>query len=328
MTGRFRVFTPPIDGVAGAPGRRRRASCMDPSGEVDVEDIEAVKAAICSTLDRVYGPEYDAALLREAVDALGEAYRGEAFGFLRSDTPYHDLRHVLETGLTMARLIVAQAGVTAPAAAGGLDGGTAVLGVLLALFHDIGLLRRADEAHLSGASFTPIHEERGVEFLRDYLARAGLAALADKSELIMPTKLTFNIPADWSAQDRLLASLVASADLISQMADRCYLEKCWHFLFNEFSTFGVAGTPDSPYPDRETLMIKSPLFFANVVTPRLDREFGGVCRLLDRYYSGADPYQNCIQANVGYLEELLSANDFSRLRRRPTPFVGEPTRLM
>jgi HD superfamily phosphodiesterase len=296
---------------------------MDPSGEVDLEDLEAVKAAICSTLDRVYGLDYDAALLREAVDALGDAYRGEAFGFLRSDTPYHDLRHVLETGLTMARLIEAQASVKAPAAAGGLDSGMALLGVLLALFHDIGLLRRADEAHLAGATLTPIHEERGVEFLQNYLARTELAALAEKSELIMPTKLTYSIPVGWSAQDRLLASLVASADLISQMADRCYLEKCWHFLFNEFCTFGVAGTPDSPYPDRETLMIKSPRFFADVVTPRLDQEFGGVRRLLDTYYSGADPYQKCIQANVGYLENLLSVNDFSRLRRRPTPFVGD-----
>lgn len=299
-------------------------SRFDPTGEVDLENPVAVEMATKSILDRLYGERYDSALLKQGFEVLVQAYRGRYPGLLRCDTLYHDLRHALETGLTMARLLDAHAKSLTSGSVDNIDGRHALLGVLLALFHDVGLLRRETEAQSWGAVFTPIHEERGVEFMRRHLSETTLASLAEKAGLIMATKLIFKIPDTWSPPDRRLASMVASADLLSQLADCCYLEKCWNFLFLEFTAFGLAGTPDSTYPDRETLMIKTCEFYSALVLPRLEQELCGVYRLMDAYYSGSDPYQKSIRRNLGYLDAILTLQDFSRLRRRPRPYVGEP----
>lgn len=300
-----------------------RLAQRDPSGEVDLEDPAAVEAAIGAVLGQRYGTAWRADLLAAAIGDAVAAYRGDYPGLLRCDTLYHDLRHALETGLTAARLIDGHARALPPGSAVAIDADHALLTVLLAIFHDVGMLRRTDEAELFGATLTPIHEERGVEFMQRYLAATPLAPLAGKAYLIMPTKLVFHIPADWPADDRLLGSIIASSDLLSQTADRCYLEKCRDFLFIEFSAIGLAGGPDTPYPDRETLLAKTPGFYSGLIRQRLDEEFGGVHRLMREHFGGANPYEAAIQRNLSYLNDILAEGDFARLRRRPRVFVDE-----
>lgn len=294
---------------------------FDPTGEVNVEDPAAVEAATGAILRRLYGDAHDGALLARAVRDLVAAYRGEYPGLLRSDTLYHDLRHAMETGLTAARLLDGHARSPQTPAAARIDADHALLGVLLALYHDIGLLRRDDEAQLWGPSLIPVHEERGVAFMRDWLGTTRLAPLAEGAALIMATKLTFRLPADWPAADRRLAGLIATADLLSQFADRCYLEKCRDFLFEEFSAFGLAGRTDSPYPDRETLLAKTPDFFAGTFRQRLDEEFGGAYRLMEVHMNDGNPWQDAIERNLSFLADVLAAREFSRLRRRPRTFI-------
>lgn len=293
----------------------------DPTGEVNLQDPPAVAAVIGAILLRLYGPGFDALLLARAMADLIAAYRGGYPGLLRCDTLYHDLRHALETGLATARLIDghARAPQTAPAERIGAD--DAMLCVLLGLYHDIGLLRRDGEAHLWGPVLIPVHEERGVEFMRGWLAGTRLAPLAERARLIMPTKLIFRMPADWPVADRLQASLIATADLLSQFADRCYLEKCRDFLFEEFRAFGLAGKADSPYPDRETLLRKTPEFFANTFRDRLENEFGGAYRLLEAHTGNGNPWQEAIDRNLSFLGEVVAAQEFSLLRRRPKTFI-------
>ena len=299
-----------------------RWSQMDPTGEVYLADPGMVEGAIKSILDQVYGESYDSALLASAVEDLVQAYRGDYPGLLRCDTLYHDLRHALETGLTTARLLDGYAKSLPPGHEGEyIDGDHALLTVLLALFHDIGLQRRDTELNLWGPVLIPVHEERGVEFMQKYLSTTSLARLAEKSILIMSTKLIFKMPDTWSRFDRKLASIVASADLISQMADRCYLEKCRDFLFVEFSALGIAGKADSPYPDRETLLAKTPDFFAGIIHQRLEEEFEGVHRLIEAHTGGSNPWDESIKRNLGFLKETLSSKDFSRLQRHPAIFI-------
>ncbi len=311
--------TAPFD-VAGAAAGYVRDE-YDPTGEVNLQDPAAVAAAIGRILRGLYGRDYDAPLLMRAIADLVDAYRGSYPGLLRCDTLYHDLRHALETGLTTARLIDGHTHSpdTAPAERIGAD--EALLCVLLGLYHDIGLLRRRHEAHLWGPVLIPVHEERGVEFMQGWLAATRLAPLADKAKLIMPTKLVFRMPADWPDSERLQASLIATADLLSQFADRCYLEKCRDFLFEEFRAFGLAGTADSPYPDRETLLRKTPDFFAATFRDRLENEFGGAYRLMEAHTANGNPWQEAIDRNLSFLGDVLAARAFSRLRRRPQTFV-------
>ena len=299
-----------------------RWSLMDPTDEVYLADPSMVEQAIKVILDSLYGKNYDSALLTTAIEDLVQAYRGNYPGLLRCDTLYHDLRHALETGLTTARLLDGHAKSLAPYHAGKyIDGEHALLAVLLALFHDIGLQRRESEAHLWGPMLIPVHEERGVEFMQRYLSQTTLAPFAEKSILIMPTKLIFKIPDTWNAFDRRLASIVASADLLSQLADRCYLEKCRDFLFVEFSAFGLAGKIDSPYPDRETLLTKTPEFFAGIIQQRLEEEFQGVHRLIEAHTGGKNPWTESINRNMTFLNDILSSKDFSRLHRHPQTVI-------
>lgn len=293
----------------------------DPTGTVDLEDPAAVERTIAAILGGRYGDAWRGDVLAAAFRTVVACYRGEYPGLLRCDTLYHDLRHALETGLTTARLLDGHARSLPPESTERIDADPALLAVLLAMFHDVGLLRREHEAHLWGAVLTPVHEERGVEFMQAYLAQTPLAALAAKAELIMATKLVFRIPAAWPAPDRLLASLVASADLLSQVADRCYLEKCRDFLFLEFEAIGLAGTADSPYPDRETLLAKTPGFYSGLIRQRLDEEYAGAHRLMWLHFDGANPYDAAIQRNLDYLAGMIADGEFGRLRRRPRTFI-------
>lgn len=297
-------------------------SQMDPTGEVYLTDPDMVGKAISSILDSLYGENYDAALLASAIEDLVDAYRGDYPGLLRCDTLYHDLRHALETGLTTARLLDGHAKSLAPGHENEhIDGDHALLAVLLALFHDIGLQRRDSELHLWGPVLIPVHEERGAEFMQQYLSATTLARFADKSILIMATKLIFRMPDTWSAYDRKLAGIVASADLISQLADRCYLEKCRDFLFVEFSALGITGRADSPYPDRETLLAKTPDFFTGVIHQRLEEEFQGVHRLIEAHTGGANPWEDAIKRNLSFLDKILTTRNFSQLQRHPAVFI-------
>jgi len=299
-----------------------RQSRLDPAGEVDLEDSSAVETAVGAILDRQYAGRYDVTLFRSAMADVSRAYRGEYPGLLRCDALYHDLRHSLETALTMARLLDGYALSHPPSGAAGIDADHALFGVLLALFHDIGLLRRYSEADLWGPALTPIHEERGVEFMHAYLPGTTLGALAGESKLIMATKLVYKMPDSWTAAERMLASLVATADLVSQLSDRCYLEKCRDFLFLEFSAFGLAGRPDSPYPNSRTLLEKTPAFVEDFLQKRLCEELQGVRRYLRVHMRGADPWDEAMQRNVSFLKTLLENKDLDRLRRNPTSYIG------
>jgi hypothetical protein len=223
----------------------------------------------------------------------------------------------------MARLIDGQARTEKDDKAS-INGEQALLGVLLALYHDIGLLRRDNEGEIWGASLTPIHEERGVEFMQGYLADTSLAPHLALAEAIMPTKLIFKIPPEWSPTLRCMGSMVATADLVSQMSDRCYIEKCRDFLFKEFGAIGLSGTFSSAYPTKEDLLAKTPGFYTNFISKRLDDDFGNVRRFLGVHFNGVNPYDEAILRNLDYLAGVLSTNDFARLRREPKVFVPAP----
>jgi hypothetical protein len=290
---------------------------FDPTRTVDLKDPDAVLTAIDALLSRRFGQDYGRPLLERAINDVAQAFRGDYPGLLRCDTLYHDLRHALDSGLAMARLLDGQTLSTAPESPEHIDREHALLGVVLALFHDIGLLRRTDEAHMQGAQLTPIHEARGVEFMRDYLGRTVLAHLAEKSELIMVTRLVWHMPADLVPLDRAISCLLGTADIMSQLADRCYLEKCRDFLFVEFSAIGLAGAPGLPYPDPETLLKNTPGFYSGLLRDRIHNEYTDADRYMKVHFGGECPYEASIKRNLSFLEELLATEQLPRLQRVP-----------
>ena len=81
------------------------------------------------------------------------------------------------------------------------------------------------------------------------------------------------------ARDRKCGHLLGTADLIAQMADRCYLEKCRDRLYPEFVLGGVAAAPRSDgtmqvrYSSGLDLLRQTPGFVRDTRKQRLDGEF-------------------------------------------------------
>jgi hypothetical protein len=288
----------------------------DPTGTVDLSRPGEVRMRIEDILSRAW-PDLDRVTLARAFDDVASAFRGDYPGLLRCDTYYHDLRHALDAGLAMARLLDGHAKATRDENDTLIDADHALLGILLALYHDIGLLRRENEADVQGASLTPIHERRGVEFMTRYLHRTPLDKLAEKAELIMVTRLDYRIPHDLLPVNSAIACLLGTADLMSQLADRCYLEKCREFLFIEFSAIGLTSGDNVAYLTPEALLKETPAFYTGVLRQRIHDEYGDADRFMAAHFEGECPYAASIERNFNHLQTVLTDDDFSCLRRQP-----------
>lgn len=303
------------------------SSQLDVTREIDLEDPAAVLSTIEGIFDRRFGQEWPREALAAGIRDLVSAYAGDYPGLLNCDTPYHDLRHTLDTTLAMARMIDGHEASRFRQGAP-LEGELAVVGVVLAMFHDFGYLRRVGEEHLTGAQLVGVHEARGAEFAAAFLERVGLGKHACLSRLIMATAFKENLDELFAAYHGAavgLACMLGSADVLSQLADRYYLERCRDFLFQEFVEGGLDRVVQSDgvecilYASAEDLLRKTPWFFESVIIKRLEYDLRGVYRYLDDHFSGQNPYVNSMFANITFLKELVDSDDFSRLRRHPQP---------
>jgi len=240
----------------------------DVTGTVNMASPGAVADAICAVLRRRY-EGFDEVVLRDGFLDIEDIFWGRHAGYLPCDTPYHDLRHSMSTALAMTRMIdgyEASRGGDGPA----LGTELATLGVLLALFHDVGFIRRLSEAGINGACLIRDHEQRGVDFMRVYLGTGPFARFAELAELIHTTNVsrrTCEVLDGLPPELVALGKMLGTSDLVSQLAGRYYLERCRFFLFQEFVTAGVdrTTTPEGEtvvlYPTPEDLLRKTPGFY-------------------------------------------------------------------
>ena len=134
-------------------------------------------------------------------------------------------------------------------------------------------------------------------------------------------------------KDRKLGHLMGTADLLAQMSDRCYLEKCRDRLYPEFVLGGIAvwrdpsGSVITRYRSGLDLLRQTPAFFRQVCEPRLERSFGGAYRYLDAVFEGRNPYMVAIERNLFYLERVLEGERWPLLRRRPPCELAEANAL-
>jgi hypothetical protein len=123
------------------------------------------------------------------------------------------------------------------------------------------------------------------------------------------------------ARDRMIGFLVGTADLIGQMSDRMYLEKCREFLYKEFVWGKIARErlPDGHevvrYASPEDLIIKTPGFYEYVARTRIQKKLGSADRYAAAHFDGPSPYQSEIDRNMDFLRQTIETADFTRLRR-------------
>ena len=101
--------------------------------------------------------------------------------------------------------------------------------------------------------------------------------------------------------------LLGTADLIAQMADRCYLEKCRDRLYPEFVLGGIAaatgtdGALQVRYSSGLDLLRQTPEFVRETRVQRLEGEFEHAYRYVEPLFGGKNPYLEAIDRNLVYL---------------------------
>ena len=301
---------------------RDRLNQNDVTNRVNVEDAARVRDTVLDLFAARY-PGEDFTALACAFDDFKALFEGDYPGYLACDTLYHDIRHTLDMSLAMARLIDGHERSCAPGDR--LGPRRATLGVLVALLHDCGYLKRASEARVeNGAVFTKVHVSRSADFISAYLPVLGFAAEAPTAaKLVHFTGYEMDVDDIQIAdpKDRLLGCMVGTADLIGQMSDRMYLEKCREFLYKEFVLGSIARevTPEGReivrYASPEDLILKTPGFYEYVARTRIEKKLGGADRFVEAHFDGADPYQSEIQRNMQFLRAAIETADLKRLKR-------------
>ena len=251
--------------------------------------------------------DFDHALLEEIFAEIEALFSGDYPGYRASNTKYHDFEHTCAVTLAAVRLIhgafLEKKIFTAK---------NVLLGLLGAIFHDIGFIQTEDDKDGSGAKYTIGHELRSIEFMKTYLASKSLDAqdIEACAQLIMCTILNLSIKdLTFASKDlKLLGKIVGSADLLAQMADREYLEKLF-MLFKEFEEAGMPG-----YGSELELLQKTEDFYNKVALQRLSEDFSGVFTLMqlhfkERWNLERDLYQESILANIEYLRTIVHRCD-------------------
>ena len=301
---------------------QNRLNQNDVSNRINVEDPDQVRDAVL----RLFAARYPGADLVPLARAFGDVkalFEGSYPGYLGCDTLYHDLRHTLDMTLAMARLIDGH-DRTQPEAER-LGARRATLGVITALLHDSGYMKRASESEIeNGAMFTKVHVSRSADFLSRYLPTIGFADEATvAARLVHFTGYEMDIDdIDVHApKDRLLGCMVGTADLIGQMSDRMYLEKCREFLYREFVWGAIAREtlPDGRevvrYSSPDDLMLKTPGFYEYVARKRMETKLGAVDRYAEAHFGGVNLYDSEIARNMDFLRVAIESADLKRLRR-------------
>jgi hypothetical protein len=275
-------------------------------------------------LFRALFPKGNSRPMQRAFEDLSNLYHGKHPDYHACDTEYHDIQHVLDVTLAMARLLNGYQ--RDPKENAPLSAELFNLGIVTALFHDVGYLRRRnDHKHRFGAEYTLIHVSRSSKFLRGYLPHIGLKRYAvDASVLVHFTG--YERDADTIKMDdpllRRIGEILGTADIIAQMSDRCYLEKCHDRLYPEFVLGGIARRkmPDGQikvvYKSGKDLLSKTPAFYVNAMK-RLDDKLHKAYRYAETHFGGENLYIVEMEKNAAHAKAAISAAGRSRLRRTP-----------
>jgi len=299
---------------------QNRRSEYDVTNTVNVTEPGDVCREVCRLYGELY-PNTPIAALEQAFEDMEKLFRGQYRGYLACEAPYHDLQHSLDVTLAMMRLIYGHEQRHSKAERIGHLG--ALIGVISALFHDSGYIRRwNDSRHLNGSEYTSTHVSRGGRFLFEYLPTIKLGHAATIcSQMLHFTGYEIpvhNIPLD-DAKLRRLGKMMGTADLLSQTSDRCYLEKCRDRLYPEFVASGMTSrsAPGGGYSSATDLLKKTPAFMEHV-HDRLNKDFQRMYSYLEHYFDRlGNLYMSELHLNDAYLKQILENADFSMLRRNP-----------
>ncbi len=307
-----------------------RRNDHDVTDRIRTTDLQQVSAEVMRLYRGLYkgtpsgasGTPFGA--IEHAFGDIGRLYRGEHPDYGPCETEYHDIQHVLDVTLAMTRLMdgYERSRNGSPA----LPAACFALGAITALFHDFGYLRkRSDRRHRYGAEYTLTHVTRGSQYLQHYLPTIGLKRLA-KAGATLVHYTGYERPTEAIALNdtllRRVGHMLGTADIIAQMADRCYLEKCRDRLYPEFVLGGLAkkklpgGGTQILFSSGDDMVRKTPGFYMNAAK-RLDLQLARAYEYAERSFDGPNLYLEEMQKNVRYAQAMVDAPNTDMLRRTP-----------
>jgi hypothetical protein len=291
-----------------------RRNDHDVTDRIRTTDAAAVRAEILQLYHGLYPNAADGAI-GDAFEYVLRLYCGAHPDFHACDTQFHDAQHVLEVTLAMARLM--EGYERARAASARLSPALYSVGVISALFHDVGYLRRrSDRRHAHGAEYTLTHVGRSARLVSGYLRSVGLARYASAAAAMVHytghERPTEAIRID-GALARRIGQMLGTADLIAQMSDRCCLEKRRDRLYPELVAGGIAGRLIRSAGE---LVRRTHAFHLGAVR-RLDLQLARAYEYAERHFGGQNLYLEAMQQNARHALRLASAGDDAHLRRMP-----------
>jgi hypothetical protein len=308
-----------------------RRNDYDVTNTVQVSSAPQVRAAVGDLFGGLYpNSSFDSVWL--AFHDFERVFSGLDPNYYPVDTTYHDMQHTLDMTLALSRLI---AGHEMSVESGDrLGPDRAELAIVSALFHDVGYLRHKerDAAAVNGAEFTRVHVSRSGQYLESYLPRIGLERFAPVvSRIVHFTGYELNVDQIEleEPKDSVVGHLLGTADLVAQLADRCYLEKCRDRLYPEFVLGGIAIDDRQPskvlYRSAEDLLGKTLSFYQTSARLRLENNFNRVYRYFEAFFErGQSPYIRFIRKNLTFLNTIIQNGDWNRLRRHPPCIMPDP----
>lgn len=315
--------------MSGTMSQDRRND-FDVTNTVQVSNPASVRSAVHEIFTQAFpGTSFDKLWL--AFYDFERLFTGRYPGYKGCDTTYHDVQHTLDMTLALARLVAGYERSVEPADR--LGANRAQMAIVTSLFHDAGYIRHEerDAEFTNGAEFTLYHVSRSADFLRRYLPEIGLAKDVAISSMIVHFtgyELDLDTIELDDPRDIICGHLIGTADMIAQMADRCYLEKCRDRLYNEFVVGGVAVENATPgeymvrYDSGLDLLKKTPAFYQQVMRDRLHRKFNRAYRYIEVLYDGKNPYIDAIRNNMSHLARIIETDNWALLRREPPYFLG------
>jgi len=294
----------------------------DITGSIPTTQAPAVGREVVRLYHQCY-PHASSAPLERAFADVERMYTGRYPDYEPCETEYHDIQHVLDVTLAMARLLDGYERSRKEEAVP-IDERLFQLGTICALYHDMGYIRRtSDKRHLNGAEYTLVHVTRGGRFLRDYLPTIGMEEFAEVAGALLHFTgyerpvASIRVPAPVY---RLIGSLLGSADIIAQMSDRCYLEKCRDRLYAEFVAGGITRKKTEQgeevvFASPEDLLRKTPGFFRGA-EKRLHDDLGDAYQFAESHFRGPNLYMEAVKQNIRFVEKA-SADPEIVLRRTP-----------
>lgn len=268
---------------------------------IDTTRAETVTEATLDVARNLF-PGSTETFTRELFVTVKKLFTGGYLDYQACDLKYHDFQHTLQVTMAYVDLFGArQASGEPPFTHRQFE-----LGLTIALLHDSGYLKLRSDLEGTGAKYTFCHVLRSCALAASLLPTLGvkpeeidivLGAIRCTGPSTTGMGLRFN-----RHDDHVLASMVATADYLGQMAAADYPDEL-ELLFNEFAesdAFIAIPRSQRIFQSAQQLISGSTTFWERVVKPKLENDFLGVYRFLDRP-DGSNPYVDAIERNLGLI---------------------------